>query len=222
MVIRLERKIDARRLILIMSFPKSICVLAFSMSVISDIYVVVSGDGLNPTNAASSDKLEGLVTLNSPAVVSNSTEFKVASGDSVLTIDLLSLLPEDQEISVYCRNLLGIFGQRYAATVNCLVPAGRPVKICQNCFSAFASLRDVYVNISSDQVCGEKQSPVLFYLRGLRSSRIAQASFCYPRMCLMITGLVMLLHFSGEIRETRIKPFDILDNVVVLQSRKQH
>lgn len=160
MVVKIERKIDARRLILTMSFPKSILVLTFSLTLISNIYIVVSDDGSNPTILSPPDKQEGFVSLNSPAAVSNSTVFKVAR-DTVLTIDLLSSLPEDQEISVYCRNLLGIFGQRYAASVNCLVPAARPVKICQNCFSAYGSLEDIYMNISSDQVFGEKQSHLL-------------------------------------------------------------
>lgn len=164
MVVKIERKTDARRLILTMSFPKSILVLTFSLTLISNIYVVVSGDGSNPTILAPPDKPEGFVSLNSPAAVSNSTVFKVAR-DSILTIDLLSSLPEDQEISVYCRNLLGIFGQRYAASVNCLVPAARPVKICQNCFSAYGSLEDIYMNISSDQVFGEKQSFALLTKR---------------------------------------------------------
>ncbi|CAG03619.1 unnamed protein product, partial [Tetraodon nigroviridis] len=78
-------------------------------------------------------------------------------------MDLLSSFPEDQEISAYCRSLLGIFGRRYAAIVDCLVPAARPVKICQNCFSAYGSLRDIYTNISSDQ-------PSFFSIAGLKSA----------------------------------------------------
>lgn len=154
-VVRTERNIDARRLILTMSFPKSILVLTFSLTLISNIYVVVSGDGLNPTILAPADKAEAFVSFKVPAAVSNSTVFRVAR-DSILTVELLSLLPEDQQISDYCRHLLGIFGQRYAACINCLVPAARPVKICQNCFSAYGSLSDIYMNISSDQVCCEK------------------------------------------------------------------
>lgn len=157
MVVRVERKIDAQRLILTMPFPKSISVLTFSLTLISNIYVVVSGDELNPTVLAPADKLEGFASLNSPAAVSNSTVFKVAR-NSIFTINLLSSLSEDQEISVYCRNLLEIFGQRYAASINCLVPAARPVKICQNCFSAYDNVRDIYMNISSDQVGCDKTS----------------------------------------------------------------
>lgn len=155
MVVRTERKIDARKLILTMSFPKSILVWTFSLTIISNIYVIVSGDDLTPTILAPADKPKGFVSFNSPAAVANSTVFKV-DRDSLLTMDLLSSLPEDQEISVYCRNLLGIFGQRYAASVTCLVSAARPVKICQNCFSAYGSLGDIYKNIS-DQVCCENK-----------------------------------------------------------------
>lgn len=113
----------------------------------------MSSDGLNPTDFAAADKLEG-ISWNPPAAASNSTVFKVNT-DSVLALNLLSLLPENQEISVYCRNLLGIFGQRYVASIDCFVPAARPVKVCQNCFSSYGSLRDIYVNIS-DKVCSRK------------------------------------------------------------------
>lgn len=112
----------------------------------------MSSDGLNTADFAAADKMEG-ISWN-PATASNSTVFKVNT-DSVLALNLLSLLPETQEISVYCRNLLGIFGQRYVASIDCFVPAARPVKVCQNCFSAYGSLRDIYVNIS-DKVCHRK------------------------------------------------------------------
>lgn len=138
---------------LTMSFPRSTPVLIFSLTLISDMYVVVSSDGLNSNILA--DKLEGFSFWNPPAAASNSTVFKVA-GDSVLTLNLMSSLPENQEISVYCRNLLGIFGQRYSASVDCFVPAARPLKVCQNCFSTYGSLVDVYMNIS-DQVRRNKQ-----------------------------------------------------------------
>lgn len=112
-------------------------------------------NGLNPTDFAAADKLEGI------SVASNSTVFKVNT-DSVLALNLVSLLPDTQEISVYCRNLLGIFGQRYVASIDCFVPAARPVKVCQNCFSAYGSLEDIYVNIS-DKVCyrKNKSSPLI-------------------------------------------------------------
>lgn len=179
-----------------MSFTKRILFLAFSLSLISNTYVVVSDDVLKLTTLAPADKPEGFVSLNDPAAVSNSTVFKVAR-DSVLTTELLSSLPEDEEISLYCRNLLAIYGQRYAATVNCLVPAARPVRICENCFSAYGSLGDIYTNISAEQVCCEKQSQFLCLLSGLHSSRMAW--FCWLLMCLMITSLVMLPHVGGNI-----------------------
>eukprot|EP00066_Takifugu_rubripes_P006853 XP_003971934.2 PREDICTED: osteopetrosis-associated transmembrane protein 1 [Takifugu rubripes] len=146
MVVRKESKTVSGIRRLTMSFPKSVSVFTFSLTLISNIYVAVCSDGLNPTDFAAADKLEG-ISLNPPAAASNSTAFKVNT-DSVLALNLLSLLPEDQEISVYCRNLLGIFGQRYVASIDCFVPAARPVKVCQNCFSAYGSLGDIYVNIS--------------------------------------------------------------------------
>lgn len=65
---------------------------------------------------------------------------------------LLSAFPDDLEVSDYCSELLRLFGQRYVAYVNCLVPSARPVKVCQNCFGAYGSLVTTYMNISSEQV----------------------------------------------------------------------
>ncbi|XP_061098421.1 osteopetrosis-associated transmembrane protein 1 isoform X2 [Conger conger] len=65
---------------------------------------------------------------------------------------LLSAFPEDLEVSDYCRELLTIFAQRYVLYVNCLVTYARPVKICQNCYIQFGNLKEIYRNISSDQV----------------------------------------------------------------------
>lgn len=134
-----------------MSFPKSVSVLIFSLTLISNINVAMSSDGLNPSDFAAADKLEG-ISLNPPAAASNSTVFRV-NADSFLALNLASLLPQNQEISVYCRHLLGIFGQRYVASIDCFVPAARPVKVCQNCFSAYGGLRDIYVNISEKVCC---------------------------------------------------------------------
>lgn len=158
MVVRKESKTLSGIRRLTMSFPKSVSVFIFSLTLISNIYVAMSSDGLNPSDFAAADKLEG-ISLNPPAAASNSTVFRVNT-DSVLALNLVSLLPENQEISVYCRNLLGIFGQRYVASIDCFVPAARPVKVCQNCFSAYGSLRGIYVNIS-EQVCCRKTSPFL-------------------------------------------------------------
>ncbi|XP_034018163.1 osteopetrosis-associated transmembrane protein 1 [Thalassophryne amazonica] len=60
--------------------------------------------------------------------------------------------PGDVEISQYCSDLLRIFGQRYAAHVNCCVSSARPVKVCQNCFSTYGSLVEIYTNISTNQM----------------------------------------------------------------------
>ncbi|XP_061668741.1 osteopetrosis-associated transmembrane protein 1 [Syngnathoides biaculeatus] len=65
---------------------------------------------------------------------------------------LLSAFPDDLEVSDHCSELLRLFGQRYVAYVNCLVPAARPVKVCQNCFGAYGSLVATYANISSEQL----------------------------------------------------------------------
>ncbi|XP_076011240.1 osteopetrosis-associated transmembrane protein 1 [Genypterus blacodes] len=67
-------------------------------------------------------------------------------------ISLSSSFPEDLEINEYCSELLHIFKLRYVTYVDCLVPAARPVKVCQNCYSSYSSLTDIYQNISSDQV----------------------------------------------------------------------
>ncbi|KAM6954291.1 osteopetrosis-associated transmembrane protein 1 [Aplochiton taeniatus] len=63
----------------------------------------------------------------------------------------LSTFPEGLEVSDYCIDLLHIFGQRYATYVDCLVPSARPVKVCQNCFTSYGNLEDIYKNISLDQ-----------------------------------------------------------------------
>lgn len=87
----------------------------------------------------------------SGAAASSSPVFKPATG-SVFSINLLSSFPEDLEISDYCSDLLHIFGERYVSYVNCLVPAARPVKVCQSCYSGYGKLTETYLNISSDQV----------------------------------------------------------------------
>ncbi|TKS75592.1 Osteopetrosis-associated transmembrane protein 1 [Collichthys lucidus] len=110
--------------------------------IVFNIYALVSGDGGNLT-ASETPPLS--------SVVLSSAAFKPGLG-SLLSLNLLSSFPEDLEISDYCSQLLLIFGQRYVAYVNCLVPAARPVKVCQNCFSSYGSLTEIFSNISSDQV----------------------------------------------------------------------
>ncbi|XP_072299372.1 osteopetrosis-associated transmembrane protein 1 [Eucyclogobius newberryi] len=70
--------------------------------------------------------------------------------DSVGSLNLLAALGDYSDISLYCKQLLDRFGDQYVAYVNCLVPAARPVKVCQNCFLSFETLNSTYANISSD------------------------------------------------------------------------
>lgn len=135
--------------------------------IVFNICVLVSCDGGNLTASE-------VPPLSS--VVVSSAVFKPGLG-SVLSLNLLSSFPEDLEISDYCSELLHIFGQRYVAYVNCLVPAARPVKVCQNCFSSYGSLTEIFSNISSDQVRSHSCAAAC--------REEGQAS------CLMITSLVM-------------------------------
>ena len=118
---------------------------------ILNMSTIALSDGLNLTALHSADKLKQIPSLNraAAAVVVNSPVFKPAL-EPIFSLNLLSSFPEDLEISDYCRELLNIFGQRYVAYVSCLVPAARPVKVCQKCFSSFGSLRKAYANISSE------------------------------------------------------------------------
>ncbi|XP_030577392.1 osteopetrosis-associated transmembrane protein 1 [Archocentrus centrarchus] len=103
---------------------------------------------INVFNASeSADKLEAVPSLSAVS----SPVFK-PSETPVFSFSVLSSFPEDLEISDYCSELLHIFGQRYVAYANCLVPAARPVKVCQSCFSTYSSLNESYVNISSDKM----------------------------------------------------------------------
>lgn len=125
------------------------------------------GDVVHLSASESADKLEAVPSLSTAAV--SSPVFKPAV-DTVFSFSVLSSFPEDLEVSDYCSDLLHIFGQRYVAYVNCLVPAARPVKVCQSCYSTYGSVVEIYKNISSDQVwakaifcvflCYGKMSPV--------------------------------------------------------------
>ncbi|XP_073672683.1 osteopetrosis-associated transmembrane protein 1 [Garra rufa] len=70
---------------------------------------------------------------------------------SFYSLSLQSAFPDDVEVNEYCIELLHIYRQRYVTLANCLVTYARPIKICQNCYSGFNSLDDIYKNISSDQ-----------------------------------------------------------------------
>ncbi|XP_013865460.1 osteopetrosis-associated transmembrane protein 1 [Austrofundulus limnaeus] len=112
---------------------------------VSDAVNVVASD-----SAENLGKVSPLSPLPGSAVVDSPPVFTPAVGSAFL--NLLSSFPEDLEISEYCSELLLVFGQRYVTYVDCLVPAARPVKACQNCFSSYGSLVEVYTNISSDQM----------------------------------------------------------------------
>lgn len=165
---------------------------SFLVLLVLNIYAVVSGGGVNLTVSDSADKPKQSPSLSPPAAaaVVNSPVFKPAV-DSLFSLNLLSSFPEDLEITDYCSDLLHIFGQRYVAYVNCLVPAARPVKVCQNCFSSYGSLMDIYTNISSDQV---PNTTVIFcVLVCSELSPVWRGQALSMRSCLMITSLVMWL-----------------------------
>lgn len=123
---------------------------SFFVLLLINIYSLVSSDGINITASDPADKLTQVSSSSPPApaaaVELSSVVFKPGL-DPLFSLGLLSF-PEDLEISDYCSELLHIFGQRYVSYVNCLVSAARPVKVCQNCFSSYGSLVDIYTNIS--------------------------------------------------------------------------
>uniref|UniRef100_UPI0037E95128 osteopetrosis-associated transmembrane protein 1 n=1 Tax=Semicossyphus pulcher TaxID=241346 RepID=UPI0037E95128 len=123
-----------------------------------NIYAFVTSDDVSLNISTSADQvIQNPSVAAAGAVVANSPVFKPAV-DSMFSMNMLSSFPEDLEISDYCKDLLHIFGQRYVAYMNCLVPAARPVKVCQNCFSGYIRLNETYMNISSDQMGPGNQS----------------------------------------------------------------
>ncbi|KAM9798164.1 osteopetrosis-associated transmembrane protein 1 [Neosynchiropus ocellatus] len=120
----------------------------FSLKSFAVVLVIL----LNCITVLASDGLDGSVSDlkqdEAPSPVEASPLFKPAR--SSMSLSLLSF-PEDVEMSDYCHQLLQIFGERYVSAVTCLVPAARPVLVCQNCFPSFRGLVDTYTNISSDQ-----------------------------------------------------------------------
>ncbi|XP_058470309.1 osteopetrosis-associated transmembrane protein 1 [Solea solea] len=113
----------------------------FFVLLVTHFYPRVSGNTVDLGAADLADKARQF-----PAV------FEPAPGGSSSSLSLLlSSFPGDLEISEYCRDQLLIFGQRYEAYVKCLVPAARPVKVCENCFSSYVNLNETYTNIT-DQV----------------------------------------------------------------------
>uniref|UniRef100_A0A3B4B5L4 Uncharacterized protein n=2 Tax=Periophthalmus magnuspinnatus TaxID=409849 RepID=A0A3B4B5L4_9GOBI len=91
------------------------------------------------------------VCVSGEVVSAGSPVFKTHV-DPLYSLNLLTALNDYSDISQYCKDLLDLFGNQYVAYVNCLVPAARPVKVCQNCFVNFENLNKTYTNISSDEV----------------------------------------------------------------------
>lgn len=119
---------------------------SFLLLLVIIIVSLVCSDGVDAPGSDQADKQNQMPSL-SVAEAQNWPGFS-----SLFSLNLLSSFPEDAEISEYCRELLRVFGQRYVAYVNCLIPAARPVKVCQSCFSSNVSLVDIYRNIS-EEVC---------------------------------------------------------------------
>lgn len=93
-------------------------------------------------------EMSGDSGLKLPSVIPVSQKSTLGS---FYSLSLSSTFPEDLEVNEHCTEMLRIYGQRYVALANCLVTYARPVKICQNCYTGFNSLEDIYKNISSDQ-----------------------------------------------------------------------
>lgn len=133
---------------------------SFLLILVLNIYALVSGDGVNVTASDSADTLTQSSPYSpAPAVVLvNSPVFRKPDVDSIFSLNLLSSFPEDEEISAYCSKLLHTFGQQYVNYVNCSVNSARPVKVCQNCYSSYGSLTEIYLTISSDEVVTGNES----------------------------------------------------------------
>lgn len=116
----------------------------YAFGVIYSMDVNASDSAANPPEAPIYQNPGSSAVVGAP-VYKSAVEY-------AFTIGLLSSFPEDLEISEYCTELLRLFGQRYVTYVDCLVPAARPVKVCQNCSRGYNSLSEVFLNISSDQM----------------------------------------------------------------------
>lgn len=68
---------------------------------------------------------------------------------SPLSLSLSASFPKELEMTDYCLELMHDFGQTSASLASCLVVNARPVKVCQNCYSLYNSLQDIYTNIST-------------------------------------------------------------------------
>lgn len=123
----------------------------FFLLLVINIFAYVGSVVENLTSSGLAEKQRPAPLLSPAASVVASPVFKPFE-DSFSPLNLLSSFPEDLEINEYCSELLHIFGQRYVTYVNCLIPAARPVKVCQKCYSSYGSVVDIYTNISSDQM----------------------------------------------------------------------
>lgn len=134
-----------------MAAPKNSWFLPLLTALLLNGGAVVPSDGSNLSGSLldKGDETSSLGLSAAAAAVDRAAVFQSWPG---VSLSLLSSFPEDVEMSDYCRQLLVIFGQRYIAYANCLVSAARPVKVCQSCFAAYASLNETYQNISSNQV----------------------------------------------------------------------
>lgn len=131
-----------------MSFHKS---SPLSVLLIVGVFCHVNGDEVAVNVSTSEDRSSQTLLPDPGADVSNSPVFRPSAG-SMFSVNLLASFPENLEISDYCIDQLHLFGERYVAYVNCLVPAARPVKVCENCYSSYVRLNATYHNISSDKM----------------------------------------------------------------------
>lgn len=179
----------------------------FFVFVAIDVPSLKCGDVVHLSASESADKLEAVPSLSTAAVSS-----PVPAVDTGFSFSLLSSFPEDLEVSDYCSDLLHIFGQRYVAYVNCLVPAARPVKVCQSCYSTYGSVVEIYKNISSDQVwakaifcvflCYGKMSPVFVWRQASSRASVVRHQSCDDTFeetsLILATSFADLLRWNGN------------------------
>lgn len=123
---------------------KCTCVLLCLFAVGAITLITFANCSVYPSETS----VEGAVKL--PSAVSPVSQ--ASRSGFFYSLSLSSAFPEDLEVNEYCIELLRVYGQRYVTYANCLVYYARPVKVCQNCYTYFNSLNEIYTNISSDQV----------------------------------------------------------------------